>query len=478
MLAAAAIGNALEWYDILVYGYFAVTIAKLFFPNADPAVSLLSTLGTFGAAYLIRPLGALVLGAYTDRRGRKAAMLLSVVLMTLGTGLSALMPTYATIGVFAPVGMMAARLLQGFAVGGEFGSVTAYLAEQTNHRKGFFASFQWFGQGLAAVFASAFGVGLNSLLTPEQLLDWGWRLPFLFGLLIGPIGLYLRSHMEEAPEFVAAGPPAEAPIRDLIAKQWGRLLIVIGMIVVSTSVNYIILYMPTFAIQHLHLPQWIGFVATLAGGLILAFASPLFGHLSDKIGRVPIMIGVCILFGVTAYPAFAYLVGHPTLATITVMVGWLSILKAAYSGVLPSLMSEMFPVATRGSGLALSYNVSVPIFRRVHAVYRNMAGAADRRSGGTELLPDGGIGREPGGARCGSQGRPGAGTQGRMKPLPGRGVEEDCAEPVLASSDGRGYDLDRAPGAPHTAGHDFRPDIDPTPRRAYAAGAMTLINRD
>src|SRR5215467_14343235 len=150
VLAAASIGNALEWYDILVYGYFAVTISKLFFPTADPTTALLLTFGTFGVSYLVRPLGALVLGAYADRNGRRAAMLLSIVIMTIGTGLMAIMPTYGTIGVLAPIAVLLARLLQGFAVAGEFGSATAFLVEHSSDRKGFFASFQWFGQGLAA----------------------------------------------------------------------------------------------------------------------------------------------------------------------------------------------------------------------------------------------------------------------------------------------------------------------------------------
>jgi MFS transporter, MHS family, proline/betaine transporter len=188
VIAAASIGNALEWYDILIYGYFAVTISRLFFPTADQTVSLLLALGTFGVSYLVRPLGAIVLGAYTDRAGRKAAMLVSIVFMTIGTGLMAILPTYASIGVLAPIAVLIARLLQGFAVAGEFGSATAFLVEQSTGRKGLFASFQWFGQGLAAALASFFGVVLTSVLTSSQLESWGWRVPFFFGLLVGPIG--------------------------------------------------------------------------------------------------------------------------------------------------------------------------------------------------------------------------------------------------------------------------------------------------
>lgn len=361
ILAAASIGNALEWYDILVYGYFAVTISKLFFPTADPTTALLLAFGTFGVSYLVRPLGAIVLGAYADRAGRRAAMLLSIVIMTIGTGLMAIMPTYATIGIIAPIAVLLSRLLQGFAVAGEFGSATAFLVEHTENRKGLFASFQWFGQGLAAVLASFFGVILFSWLTADQLNGWGWRVPFFFGLLIGPIGLYIRKHVAETPEFREQG-PSEAPIRQMFAEHWDGLLMCIGVVILSTSSNYIILYMPTYAIRQLHLPQSLGFTATMIDGLLLTFGAPFFGHLSDRIGRVRLMVIVSLLFAVSAYPAFVVLVANPSLAGIVGIVCWLSLLKAAYSGTLPALMAEQFPTATRGTGIALSYNISVPIF--------------------------------------------------------------------------------------------------------------------
>src|SRR5215831_6336231 len=361
ILAAASIGNALEFYDILIYGYFAVTISKLFFPTADPTTALLLTFGTFAISYLARPLGAIVLGAYADRAGRRAAMLLSIVIMTIGTGLMAIMPTYNTIGILAPIAVLIARLLQGFAVAGEFGSATAFLVEHSKDRKGFFASFQWFGQGVAAVLSSFFGVVLFSLLTTDQIESWAWRVPFLFGLLIGPIGLYIRKHVGETPEFRDEG-PAQAPLRQMFAKHWDRLLMCIGIVILSTSSNYIILYLPTYAIRQLHLPQSLGFTATMIGGILLTFCAPFFGHLSDRIGRVRMMVIVTVLFAVSAYPAFVLLVANPTLAGIVAIVCWLSLLKAAYSGTLPALMAELFPTATRSSGIAVAYNISVPIF--------------------------------------------------------------------------------------------------------------------
>jgi MFS transporter, MHS family, proline/betaine transporter len=200
VIMAASIGNALEWFDLLVYGYFAVTFAKLFFPTGNEAVSLLLTFGTFAASYLVRPLGAIFIGTYADKHGRKAGLLLSILLMMLGTSIMAFIPTCASVGIAAPVAVMFARLLQGFSVGGEFGSSTAFLVEHSETRKGFLASWQWSSQGLAAVLASAFGVLLFSSLSTEQLHAWGWRLPFVFGLLIGPIGLYIRSQVSESPE--------------------------------------------------------------------------------------------------------------------------------------------------------------------------------------------------------------------------------------------------------------------------------------
>jgi MFS transporter, MHS family, proline/betaine transporter len=361
VLAAASIGNALEFYDILIYGYFAVTISKLFFPTADPTTALLLTFGTFGISYLARPLGALVLGAYADRAGRRAAMLLSIVIMTIGTGLMAIMPTYNSVGVLAPIAVLIARLLQGFAVAGEFGSATAFLVEHSKDRKGFFASFQWFGQGVATVLSSFFGVVLFSWLTADQIESWAWRVPFLFGLLIGPIGLYIRKHVGETPEFREQG-PAPAPLRQMFTDYWDRLLMCIGIVILSTSSNYIILYMPTYAIKQLHLPQSLGFTATMIGGLLLTFCAPFFGHLSDRVGRLRMMVIVSILFAVSAYPAFVLLVANPSLAGIVGIVCWLSLLKAAYSGTLPALMAELFPTATRSTGIAFAYNTSVPIF--------------------------------------------------------------------------------------------------------------------
>src|SRR5450830_287260 len=203
-VGASLIGNTLEWFDLSVYAYFAVTIGKVFFPSEDSSLSLLMAFATFGISFLIRPVGAMVLGAYADRAGRKKSLTISLSLMLLGTLLIAVMPSYASIGALAPAGIMLARLLQGFSAGGEFGSSTAFMMEHAPQRKRVFvASLQFASQGFGTVIASLFGYFLTNNLTPETMQEWGWRVPFFFGLSIAPVGLYLRSKVDETPEFAS-----------------------------------------------------------------------------------------------------------------------------------------------------------------------------------------------------------------------------------------------------------------------------------
>jgi len=361
LIIAASLGNALEFYEILVYGYFAVVIAKVFFPAADPAVSLLVTLGSIGISYLARPIGAIFLGDYGDRRGRKQALTLSIVLMMVGTGLMTVMPSYASLGVLSPCLVIAARLLQGFSVGGEFASSTTFLVEHRPDRAGFFASWQWSSQGFAAVVATGFGVLLSRTMSAADLQAWGWRIPFAFGLLIGPIGYYIRSRMDETPEFRASSPP-RAPMRDLVVNQWDRLLLVIGIVVISTSSQYMLVYMPTYAIRELHLPQYLSYTAAVAAAALQTLVVPFVGISADKIGQRRIMLGAAALFLITAYPAFALLAANASLTVLVLMVCWIALLKSCYSGALPSYMAKIFPAATRVSGLSLSYNIGVTIF--------------------------------------------------------------------------------------------------------------------
>src|SRR6185437_15719955 len=362
VIVAATIGNILEWFDFLVYGYFASTLAQVFFPTSNPTVSLLITFAAFGLSYVARPLGAVVIGTYTDRAGRKAGLTLSIGLMMIGTTLMVVTPGYATIGIAAPAIILFARLLQGFSVGGEFGSAVAFLVEHAGDRKGFSASWQWSSTGIISVIVALFGVALTTLLTHQQLLDWGWRIPYVFGLLVGPVGLYIRSRMSETPEFIEAVKPPTVPIRELLHRHPVAVLLALGASIVSNSSYYLLLYIPTYAVRTLHLPAYTGFVATLVGGVMLAVFSVVAGHYYDKTPRTHIMLAMGALFLIAAYPAFWLMVAYPSLATAIFAVGLLNLIKAGYSGVLPSLLAEQFPVASRAVGIAFSYSISVTIF--------------------------------------------------------------------------------------------------------------------
>jgi MHS family proline/betaine transporter-like MFS transporter len=361
-IVAATIGNVLEWFDFVVYGFFAVTIAEVFFPAGNSTVSLLITFGAFGLAYLVRPLGAIIVGGFTDRAGRKAGLLLSIALMMIGTTLMAVTPGYATIGIAAPILITLARLLQGFSVGGEFGSAVSFLSEHGGGRRGFSASWQFATGGMITALASLFGVALTTLLTHQQLVDWGWRIPYFFGMLIGPAGLYVRAKVVETPDFLEAELPETVPISDLLRRYPVEVLLALGISIISNSSFYILAYIPTYGVKTLHLPASIGFTATLIGGLILAIGCPLAGYWSDRISRPLLMVVTCWLFVLTSYLCFWMMAALPSLAACVIAVGWLQLVKAGYSGVLPSLMSELFPVQVRAIGVALSFSTAVSIF--------------------------------------------------------------------------------------------------------------------
>jgi MFS transporter, MHS family, proline/betaine transporter len=359
-VVAASIGNALEWFDFVVYGFFALTISKLFFPAGDQAVSLLLTFGTFGIPFVIRPFGAIVLGAYADRHGRKATLILTIALMMLGTAIIAVVPTYASIGVWAPLVLIIARTIQGFSAGGEFGSATAFLAEQNPKRRGFFASWQLASQGLTTVLATGFGVVL-SLLAPPQLESWGWRIPFVFGLLIGPVAYYIRRHVDEAPEFQSIT-RSEAPLREALLSEKARMLIGLGVVALGTVTTYMTLFMPTYAVRQLGLPQANSFAVGLLYGALQIALIPLFGALSDRIGRLPIPAISAIAMLLIAYPMFSWLASEPTLQTLLWVWVIFGVLIAGYHGSMPALMSELFLTRTRTTGLSISYAFGVLIF--------------------------------------------------------------------------------------------------------------------
>jgi MFS transporter, MHS family, proline/betaine transporter len=360
-VTAASIGNAFEWFDFIIYGFFAMMIAKLFFPAGNDTASLLLTFASFGVTFVVRPFGAIVLGDFADRHGRKAALTLTISLMMVGTAITAFAPTYASIGIFAPIMVVVARMIQGFSAGGEFGSATVFLAEQNPRRRGLYASWQFAGQGLSAVLATGFGAALNGLLTAQQMEMWGWRIPFLFGLLIGPVGYYIRRHVEETLEFRSAQ-TISAPLRETFVCGKTRLLVAIGTIVLLTVAAYTAVYMPTYAIRELGLPPVGGFLAGLLAGAIQIAVVPVAGALSDRLGRLPIAATAVVAILVSVHPLFAWLVASPTIGCLLFIQAVIGIFVAAYAGAIAALICELFPIRVRTTAVSTSYSLAVATF--------------------------------------------------------------------------------------------------------------------
>lgn len=360
-VVAASIGNALEWFDFIIYGFFAMMIARLFFPAENEMASLLLTFASFGVTFVIRPFGAIALGYVADRRGRKTALTMTISMMMVGTAITAFAPTYASIGILAPVAVVAARMIQGFSVGGEFGSATVFLAEQNPAQRGFYASWQLAGQGISGVLATSFGAGLNAVLTVQQLESWGWRIPFLFGLLIGPVGYYIRRHVDETLEFRPTQ-TSTTPLRETFTHEKTKLLVAVGTIVFITVAAYTAVYMPTYAIRGLGLPPVGGFLAGLVGGAIHIVIVPLGGAYSDRFGRLPIAAVAIVAILISVYPLFAWLVATPTMERLLFVQAILSALAAVYAGPIPALICEMFPPGIRTTAVSTSYSLAVAIF--------------------------------------------------------------------------------------------------------------------
>jgi MFS family permease len=365
-IVAAVVGNALEWYDFVVYGFLTVIISRLFFPTDSEYASLLLTMVTFGVGFFMRPVGGVLIGMYADRKGRKAALQLIILLMTISIAMMAFAPTYAAIGVAAPLIILFARLLQGMATGGEFASATSFLVESAPAgRRGFFGSLQMVGQSLAALAGAAAGMLITQGLTPEQVDSWGWRIPFLFGLLIGPVGLYIRRYLDETEAFIESRKSPVEPVS--LAGLWRdhrrSLMACFGLVVAGTIMYYVVLiYMPTYAKTQLHIPLGDAFTAQVAGLLCLTVAIPFFGVLSDRIGRKPILLVAMLCFFVLPYPLFAWLQAEPTALRLAIMQIILCTTVAIAFGPISTALAEQFPVHMRSTGLALAYNFAVMLF--------------------------------------------------------------------------------------------------------------------
>jgi MFS family permease len=358
-------GNFLEMYDFMVFGYYASAIGDAFFPSGSPFLSLMLSLMTFGAGFLMRPLGAIALGAYTDKHGRRAGLLVTLGLMSVGIFSIACMPAYRTIGILAPLLVLFGRLLQGFSAGMELGGVSVYLSEiATPGHKGFYVSWQSGSQQVAVMFAALVGVVLSSILPPDKMTRWGWRVPLLLGCVIIPFLFRLRRSLQETDEFVARKhrPSTQEILRSLTAN-WG--IVVIGMMMVTmTTVSFYMItaYTPTFGNAVLHLSNKASLIVTLCVGASNLFWLPIMGALSDRVGRRPLLFACTILMLVTAYPAMLWLVGSPSFARLLSVELWLSFLFGSYNGAMVVFLTEIMPVDVRTSGFALAYSLATAVF--------------------------------------------------------------------------------------------------------------------
>jgi len=358
-------GNFLEMYDFMVFGYYASAIGRAFFPSGNPFLSLMLSLMTFGAGFLMRPLGAIVLGAYTDRHGRRAGLLLTLGLMSVGILSIACTPGYATIGLLAPLLVLLGRLLQGFSAGMELGGVSVYLSEiATPGHKGFYVSWQSGSQQVAVMFAALVGVVLSAKLPPEKMTAWGWRVPLLLGCVIIPFLFTLRRSLQETDEFKARKhrPTTSEILRSLTAN-WG--IVVIGtMMVTMTTVSFYMItaYTPTFGNSVLHLANIDSLIVTLCVGASNLFWLPVMGALSDRIGRRPILLVFTVLMLITAYPAMLWLVREPSFTRLLTVELWLSFIYGSYNGAMVVYLTEIMPIDVRTSGFSLAYSLATAVF--------------------------------------------------------------------------------------------------------------------
>lgn len=360
-----ASGNFLEMYDFMVFGYYAAAIGRTFFPKSSSFASLMFALMTFGAGYLMRPIGAVVLGAYIDRRGRRIGLLVTLGLMSVGTMSIACTPGYVAIGVLAPLLVLLGRLIQGFSAGVELGGVSVYLSEiATPGHKGFYVSWQSASQQPAVILAAILGVWLNSSLTTAEMSAWGWRVPLWVGCLIIPVLFLIRRSLVETEEFAARKRhPAVSEIFSTLAANW-RLVFIGLMLVTMTTVTFyaITAYTPTFGRTALHLADRDNLIVTLCVGISNFIWLPIMGSVSDRVGRIPLLIGFTVLTLITAYPALLWLAGAPSFNKLLIVELWLSFIFAGYNGAMVVYLTELMPPDVRASGFSLAYSLATAIF--------------------------------------------------------------------------------------------------------------------
>lgn len=358
-------GNFLEQFDFFLFGFYATSISKVFFPAVSEFASLMLTFAVFGAGFLMRPLGAIVLGAYIDQVGRRKGLIVTLSIMASGTFLIACVPGYASIGLLAPALVLVGRLLQGFSAGAELGGVSVYLAEMaTPGRKGFYTSWQSASQQVSIMVAAGLGFALNVWMSASTVAAWGWRIPFVVGCAIVPLIFVLRRSLQETAEFAArTHRPSSREVFRLMGQNWRVVLGGMLMTAMTTTTFYLItVYTPTFGKSVLHLSTRDALVVTLFVALSNFIWLPIGGMVSDRVGRKPVMVAITLLAIFTAYPALSWLANAPGFGRMLLVLLWFSFFFGMYNGAMVAALTEVMPVEVRVAGFSLAFSLATAIF--------------------------------------------------------------------------------------------------------------------
>lgn len=363
-LGSAMIGNWFELFDFIIYGYFAAQIGIAMFPKSDPLTTILSSFATYGVGFVMRPVGSMVLGSLGDRFGRKSALVITMMLMAGSTCATGLIPPYAMIGLAAPALLVVCRLVQGFAAGGEWGGATTFLVEYAPPgRRGLFGALQQLSTSLAVVSAVLVALALNTVLSAESLQAWGWRVPFVAGILVAPLGFYLRAKVPETPHFNAEREVPEHPLREAITRHRRTVLTIAGMVVIWTVAGYTYgTFLVSFSSQVLGVSREFALLGTLTGALCNIAVIPLAGWASDKVGRKPFLLVSAAGFALVSIPLFQFMSLARSGTSVIVATAVAGVFSGLFSGTAPTYLCELLPTRVRYTALSVGYNGAVMLF--------------------------------------------------------------------------------------------------------------------
>jgi MHS family proline/betaine transporter-like MFS transporter len=366
-ILAASVGNLLEWYDFAIYAQFAIYIGANFFPQGSRGVDVVKAFFVFGLGFVIRPLGAVLIGIYGDRAGRKAALTATILMMASGTLVIALAPSYTAFGLGAPLILLAGRLLQGFSAGGEIGSAAAFLVEHApRERKALFAAWLQASMGMSNILGASVAFTVTALLSKAEIIRWGWRLPFFLGLAIVPVGIYLRRTLEETPVFraeIAVERPAQLPVASVFREHPRELAAALGVSILWAAAVYVLLiFMPIYLQRTLAFSEAQAYGGSLIENVTFVAGCFVFGALADRIGARKVQLWGAAALLAAVLPLFWWLDRARSPGVLFPVMAALGVLAASYTGVAPTTLSAMFPTRVRVTGVSLAYNVAFTVF--------------------------------------------------------------------------------------------------------------------